>query len=98
MEFRRADTKPGRLAADFVERDQASVTIEQAVLDRLRGDRAAQLLESGIGFSSACVRRSHDLQRLPQLWCNRFGFGQRGRQRGGQALVVEAVHVDVTEE
>ncbi len=61
MEGREAGAELIRLAADLVQRDQAVVAVEGGVLDRLRRDRAGQLLEMHRGrdhVAPAIVARS----------------------------------------
>ena len=65
VELRGADTEPVRFAADLVERHQPGVAVEHAVLDRLGGHRAAQLLQARRGLAAAGQRRGDDLQQGP---------------------------------
>ena len=53
MEFRGADAEPVWFAADFVQRYQPGVAVEQAILDRLGRHGAAQLLQSAGGLAAA---------------------------------------------
>ncbi len=98
VELRGADAEPLRLTADFVERDQAGVAIKQAVLHRLGGHRATQLLQPGARFAAGGESGGQYLQRRTQLRCGGFGFGQRIGHQRRQPSVIAAVDVDVTEQ
>ena len=66
MKFGGTDPEPGGFAADLVQRDQPGVPVEQAVLHRLCGRRAAQLLQARRGFVGRECRGDH-VQRFSQL-------------------------------
>jgi hypothetical protein len=93
VEFRGADPEAFRISADLVERHQAGVPVEVAVLDGFGGHRAAQLLEACRGLRvGECGRQN--LQRRSRF---RFGGDCGGHRRAEhlrQHPVVAAVYPD----
>ena len=62
------------LTAHLVERHQPGVAVEQAVLHRLGGRGAAQLLESHRRLGTGGQRRRDDRERFGQFWWRRRQF------------------------
>ncbi len=98
VELRGADSEPLGLAADLVEGYQPRVAVEQAVLHRLRGGSAAQLLQPHCHLRARRHGCGDDRQCRRELRCTVRGFGQRHRQHRCQRRVVRAVHADVADQ
>ena len=97
VELRGADAEPVGLAAHLVERHQPGVAVEQAVLHRLGGDGAAQLLEPGGGLAAGSAPRRPDASGSANSGVSADGFGQCGRHHRRQRRVVRPVHPDVAD-
>jgi hypothetical protein len=83
VEFGQTDAEVLRLAANLVERHQPGVTVEQAVLNGLRGHRSAQLLQAHGRLTAVGDRRGDQLQRRVEFRCCGLGCRQCRRQYCG---------------
>ena len=98
MEFGEAHPEAVGFAADFVQRHQPRVAVEQAVLHRLGGRRSTQLLQAHRRFAAVSDCRGDHREWFGQILSRGDGFGQCDRKHRRQAHVVGSVHADVAQQ